>query len=192
MIAGALARFGPKAKDAIPHLIVMAKMEIKDRRIESAKGSALIALGKMGSEATKESVEVLVQVLRDKELPNYLREQAARSLGELGPKVAKEAIPALVETLVEARIGSPVFVDSLAAMGKDAVPHLIPFVKRENQKKFRVRDTVREQILAIFEKLGPQAKEALEVVKAIRSERNPIGPAAERALESILREPEKK
>jgi hypothetical protein len=89
--ASALAAIGPEAVPALTSALTDA---VYDKR-----WPILQALGELGS-AAKQAVPVLMKVLQDQVLHDYLgvRRGAAESLGKIGPE-ARAAIPALIEAL---------------------------------------------------------------------------------------------
>jgi hypothetical protein len=89
--ASALAAIGPEAVPALTSALTDAEYD--------KRWPILQALGELGS-AAKQAVPVLMKVLQDQVLHDYLgvRRGAAESLGKIGPE-ARAAIPALIEAL---------------------------------------------------------------------------------------------
>ena len=88
--AHALSNIGPRAKEAIPALIVV----LKDKE-EVVRNRAARALGMIGLEVTT-VVPALIRTLKDEDW--HVRMIVVEALGRIG-KAAKDAIPALTETL---------------------------------------------------------------------------------------------
>jgi HEAT repeat protein len=90
-----VARYGARAKEAIPRLIEL--IENEDHRV---RFQAVRALGKIGAEAIPQTPKFLHLMQSD---PNdKVREISAEVLGQLGPPVASaypQAVPALAKAL---------------------------------------------------------------------------------------------
>lgn len=87
VIADALGRMGPEAREAVPWLI----RQLQRKEVTFAKPSLVVALGGIGP-AAKEAVPALAEVLKD--TSEFTRREAATALGCIGPE-AKAALPAL-------------------------------------------------------------------------------------------------
>jgi HEAT repeat protein len=151
--AAALGAIGPPAKDAAPAL--RKSLASKISRVRAYSASALGDIG-VDDEAT---VAVLATALKDPD--EYVRRESAEALGKLGP-AARAAVPVLIATLDDA-IGSVTMhaAQALAGIGPDAVPELIPVVKRD--------DRIRHLAVLILGELGPAARPAVGVLTSVLS-----------------------
>jgi HEAT repeat protein len=137
-----LSRLGPRAKDAIPALITLAKRGKLSLSYIDENSYVVLALGKIGPDA-RDAVPVLIAKLpEDRSHPNwpnshgYITEHdnpVAVSLARIGPA----AIPELVRTLKEGkddhqRVGAVIALGYLGPAGKDALPELEAALKKAN------------------------------------------------------------
>jgi HEAT repeat protein len=100
--AGALGDIGPKASEAVPPLIELARLERKNKKggsQERVREVAVRALGRMGT-AARPAVLVLLEILKNRELPSDMRRDAAISLSQISPK-SPETMTALREAAKE-------------------------------------------------------------------------------------------
>jgi HEAT repeat protein len=125
----ALARFGPRASEAVPAL---AKMLPNKKLDWLARGGAVWVLGKIGP-AAKSAAPALLRVLKDVDEHDQIHTAVRATLARIGPP----AVPGLVETL-QAKEWSTRFlaVETLGAMGpaaKDALPTLTKLARQEDK-----------------------------------------------------------
>lgn len=166
--ARALGAIGESASAAILALTRLLDDEDKD-----VYAAALAALRKMGLSA---KVPALIGSLRDAEPTT--RQRAAKELGELGVG-AKSAIPALARALHDPSLEVCYEAASaLKAMGKDAVPPLVEFVKSKGRG--------REAAIRALGEIGPAAKVAVpELGKLLDDPDGAVQVAAATALRSL-------
>lgn len=81
-----------RPQESVPILI-----DALQRKSNKIRRPALIALGKIGSEA-KEALPYIIQILEDEQESSNMRDNAARALQGFGPE-ARDAVPALIQAL---------------------------------------------------------------------------------------------
>lgn len=159
----ALGRLGSQAKSAIPKIAALIDLEEPEARWTRER--AIWALGEMGDEVDDSVVRKLLPLLKAK-TDDPVRITVIRTLGKLGPKHAKMIVPGLIDVLAEM---PNIAIPSLAAMGKEAVAPLIPFVDDYRDENFQIC------VLRTLALIGPPAKDALpalqKVLKESRDER---------------------
>ncbi|HEV3444679.1 MAG TPA: HEAT repeat domain-containing protein [Gemmataceae bacterium] len=148
-VARILGQLGPQAKAAIPRLQDVVKSENVDRRIGAAHALWEIA-------RQRSSLQVLMEIVKNKNHMPARRASAALALGEIGPP-AKDGVPSLKEALMD----EDEFL-RLAAAGalwgisrqRAAIPVLIQGLKAQESN---TRSYAANRLFV----LGPEAKDAV-------------------------------
>lgn len=180
----ALGQIGPAARSTLPAV----KESLRDD-VEAVRANAAVTLGHLdNSQAT---IKTLIDLLRDDAVE--VRLGAALALAQIGPP-ARAAVPQLEEALRDPRMQDPILrllgeigpaaaaavptllgllkkkdnqVNLLAARtlgligpeAKSAVPRIMELVKEEES------DDVRITLMDALARIGPNAKESLELVR---------------------------
>ena len=167
-----LGRIGSAAKDATPALLEVLKQKqavVKDRAVfglhfvvlqmqhREVQRQALYALGSMRP-AAQSAVPTLTEFAANRQIPTELRVAALKSLERFGP-TAKAAVPDLVKMLKDQDPPYDV-VAVLVAIGKDAVPPLIEFIK--NGEGISAK-----KALWALARIGPDAASAREAIAGL-------------------------
>jgi HEAT repeat protein len=130
---------------------------------ERTKRSAFKELNSLNAESKKKYLEIMKNMLTDKNPENQLL--AAEALGHMGP-AAEEAIPDLVQALSgdnEALRSRA--IKALAEIGPTAVPSLITALNHQDKP-------VRIGAADALGSMGPRAKEAIPALAAMLSDRD--------------------
>ncbi|MBI3462390.1 MAG: HEAT repeat domain-containing protein [Planctomycetes bacterium] len=170
MLAAALGRFGPAAKEALPVLI--NALENRFRLLDEA----VVALLQIGPDGLPPVIKLLSHEDQGR------RSFAAAALGSIGPK-AKPAVPALIRALEDEYYG--VRLDAAETLGKigpeakAAVPGLITLLKHEYVG-------VRYRAIVALGKIGPDAKAAVPaLIDRFKTDEPGNSKAAVEALKQI-------
>jgi HEAT repeat protein len=152
-----LRQLGPKAKDAVPALVALAK----NNRSAALRHEIIDALEAIGS-ASEQSVPTLVEMLGDSDVE--VQRGATFALGKIGP-AAKAALPA-IRANAEKQELRPVSIWALVRIAPDdakiadqAVPVAIAALKRDEAFiRFEAAETLRL--------IGPRARTAIPALEA--------------------------
>ncbi len=157
-VAEALGKFGPSGAEAIPGLLAALKED--DSFI--VRTYAATSLGEIGP-ASKDAIPALIAALKDEDA--RVRRAAPEALALIAPP-ADYAVPALIAVLDDDEIEDSVrynAVDSLVAIGPDAIPGLLEAMK--NGKGLRVRSNAADALGGIGEK-GPVTPDVVPALLA--------------------------
>lgn len=148
---------GPGAKELVPVLIELLRVEYLQNRTNHLAGGILEAIGP----DAKEAVPTLVKLLNDSEA----RDSAISVIAAIGTD-AKEAVPALLELLRDPESGSEA-AEALVAIEPDAetaVPALIELVKNPDTREGAVR---------VLGSIGEEARAAISfLIEVIQTSQN--------------------
>ena len=177
-----IRRLGPKAKSAVPPLILEMKDPSADYRREVE-----FALASIGPDA-KAAVPTLVEHLSNEKEDLKVRRTACYALGKIGP-AASEAVPALQKTaMAEDKFLKVASVWALLHIQPDNKPlqtMAIPLMAAALAESDR--DLVKEEAAATLGLIGPSAKDAIPALeKAAKEDPSPaVREAAEAALKKV-------
>jgi HEAT repeat protein len=139
-------------KEGIPALI----QALQDEHFK-VRYAARMALGKMGSKRSKETLPLLLEALKESQQSPLIRAELLLVLGILGNK-ASEAIPSLIETLQEKNeeiaLNSLWTLSKMGAKAEEAVPIIVKTFQNENVP-------IRRNVVWALSKIGIHALSAL-------------------------------
>jgi HEAT repeat protein len=159
--AFSLGEMGPKATRAVPALI-----KALDSDAEAVRGTAAMALGKIGPKAVPALIKALDSSRRE------VRDVAARALGDIGP-AAESAIPSLVRIQKEDRErdgdtrGGHTISGALVALGKIGERGLEPFITDLRHKDPQVREHAAKSLGTIMRVVPDERRQLSNAQKSI-------------------------
>jgi HEAT repeat protein len=177
-----IRRLGPKAKSAVPALILEMKDPGADYRREVE-----FAIGSIGPDA-KAAVPTLIEHLTNEKEDLKVRRTACYALGKIGP-AASEAVPALQKTAIAEdkflKVASVWALLHIQPENKPLQTMAIPLMAAALTESDR--DLVKEEAAAALGLIGPSAKEAIPALeKAAKEDASPaVREAAQSALKKI-------
>lgn len=133
MAAETLGRMGPDALPAAPALAEALRDEKAD---EFTRRFAAIALGQLGTDASRDSVPALAVVLAAADAPATVRSAAADAVGRLGPSAAGSAdalATAVGDKNLQVRRSAVLALSKLGDAGRVGVPALLQASEAEDR-----------------------------------------------------------
>jgi HEAT repeat protein len=171
---GALAKIAPMEKDVLASLLKVLNDQKEDPGIRGAAAATIGQMGEPGKPAIPDLFEVLKETKRAGEQEKYFsfRKNTLMALRWLKPN--KETIPVFMEIVKDKGEHCDIRLDALQAMGnigpdEKAVPGLVQVLEDQDLKSLQdLRNIFRCKIISQLEMMGPQAKEAIPVLKRIQ------------------------
>lgn len=154
--AYAIGSIGPKASEAMSSLVY----KIQRTKLKETAIQCIWALGKM-EKGAESILDFLVQLLKHQDAE--IRSEAVKSLGAIGadfPPIIVALINLLIDASADVRYQAQVALFRTSLRSAKARQMLMQNIENK-------RDTTRWKIISILGEVGPEAKEAVEVLKPL-------------------------
>lgn len=154
--AYAIGSIGPKASESVSSLVY----KIQRTKSKETAIQCIWALGKM-EKGAESILDFLVQLLKHQDAE--IRSEAVKSLGAIGadfPPIIVALINLLIDASADVRYQAQVALFRTGLRSAKARQMLMQNIENK-------RDTTRWKIISILGEVGPEAKEAVEILKPL-------------------------